>query len=156
MEASERVVEQLNKLLTLELTVINQYFAHTKMCENWGYRGLAKRFRDIALEEMKDAEEIMERVLFLEGIPNMQRLGPVKLGEDVPEQLRLQLEGERQALKVLAEGVAISLEVGDPASREFFAGRLPEEEGHVDWLETQISIIEQVGEQNYLAQQISE
>jgi bacterioferritin len=156
MKASERVVEQLNKLLTLELTVINQYFAHTKMCENWGYPRLAKRFRDIAMEEMKDAEEIIERVLFLEGIPNMQRLGPVKLGENVPEQLSVQLEGERQALKVLAEGVAISLEVGDQASREFFASRLPEEEGHVDWLETEISIIQHVGEQNYLAQQISE
>lgn len=156
MKASERVVEQLNKLLTLELTVINQYFAHTKMCENWGYSRLAKQFRDIALEEMKDAEEIIERILFLEGIPNMQRLGPVKLGENVPEQIRVQLEGERQALKILAEGVAFSLEEGDQASREFFASRLPEEEGHVDWLETQISIIEQVGEQNYLAQQIRE
>lgn len=156
MKGSERVVEQLNELLTLELTIVNQYFAHSKMCENWGYQRLAKHFRDVALEEMKDAEEIIERILYLEGVPNMQRLGPVMLGERIREQLRIQLEGERQALKTLADGVAISLEVGDQASREFFASRLPEEEGHVDWLETQLSIIEQVGEENYLAQQIRE
>lgn len=156
MKGSERVIEQLNELLTLELTVINQYFTHAKMCENWGYARLAKRLRDVAVEEMKDAEEIIERILFLEGVPNMQRLGPVTLGERVPEQLRIQLEGERQALTILAKGVTTSLEVGDQASREFFASRLPEEEGHVDWLETQLSIIEQVGEELYLAQQIGE
>lgn len=156
MRGTERVVQALNDLLTLELTVINQYFLHSKMCENWGYRRLAKRLRDTAFEEMKDAEDIVERILFLEGIPNMQRLGPVTIGESVPEQFRIQLDGEKQALKILAEGVAVSLEDGDQASREFFASRLPEEEAHVDWLETNLMLIDQVGEQLYLAQQVRE
>jgi bacterioferritin len=154
MKGSGRVTDVLNELLTLELTVINQYFLHSKMCENWGYRRLAKHFRDVAFEEMKDAERIIDRILFLEGVPNMQRLGAVTIGESVPEQLQIQLEGERQALKILADGIKVSLEDRDDASREFFAGSLLEEEGHADWLETELSLIGQVGEVNYLAQQI--
>jgi bacterioferritin len=117
MKGNGRVIEALNDLLTLELTVINQYFLHSKMCENWGYRRLAKRFRDVAFEEMKDAERIIDRILFLEGVPNMQRLGAVTIGESVPEQLQIQLEGEGQALRVLADGIKVSLEEGDDASR---------------------------------------
>jgi bacterioferritin len=154
MKGNGRVTEALNELLTLEMTVINQYFLHSKMCENWGYRRLAKRLRDVAFEEMKDAETIIDRILFLEGVPNMQRLGAVTIGESVPEQLRIQLEGERQALKVLADGIKVSLDEGDDASREFFAGSLLDEEEHADWLETELSLIGQVGEANYLAQQI--
>jgi bacterioferritin len=154
MKGNGRVTEALNDLLTLELTVINQYFLHSKMCENWGYRRLAKRFRDVAIEEMKDAERIIDRILFLGGVPNLQRLGAVTIGESVPEQLQIQLEGERQALKVLADGIKVSLEEGDDASREFFAGSLLEEEEHADRLETELSLIGQVGEANYLAQQI--
>ncbi len=154
MRGSERVIEALNELLTLELTIINQYFLHSRMCEAWGYRLLAARLRHTAMEEMKDAEEIIDRILFLEGVPNMQRLGPVTVGETVPEQLELQLEGERRALQLLAEGAATAEQEGDAASREFFAGRLEEEERHVDWLETELALIRQVGETNYLAQQI--
>jgi bacterioferritin len=154
MKGNGRVIEALNELLTLELTVLNQYFLHSKMCENWGYRRLAKRLREVALEEMKDAERIIDRILFFEGVPNMQRLLAVTIGENVPEQLRIQLEGERQALKILAGGIKVSLEEGDDASREFFAGSLLEEEGHADWLETELSLIDQVGEANYLARQI--
>jgi bacterioferritin len=154
MKGHERVIEALNELLTLELTVINQYFLHSKMCEDWGYARLAARFRAVSREEMDDAEEIIERILFLEGVPNMQRLGAVTIGEGVSEQLRLQLEAERRALELLAKGIAVSTEAGDEASREFFAGRLQEEEGHVNWLETQLSLLEQVGEANYLAQQL--
>jgi bacterioferritin len=154
MKGSGRVTDTLNELLTLELTVINQYFLHSRMCENWGYRRLAKRLRDVAFEEMKDAESIIDRVLFLEGVPNMQRLGAVTIGETVPEQLRIQVEGERQALKILVEGIKVAVEEGDEASREFFAGSLLEEEAHVDWLETELSLIDRVGEVNYLAQQI--
>ena len=154
MKGHGRVIEKLNDLLTLELTVINQYFLHAKMCENWGYRRLAKRLRDVAFEEMKDAERIIDRILFFEGVPNMQRLGAVTVGESVPEQLQIQLEAERQALKILADGIKVSLEEGDEASREFFAGSLLEEEEHADWLETELSLIDQVGEANYLAQQI--
>ena len=154
MQGNARVIDALNDLLTLELTVINQYFLHSKMCENWGYERLAKRLRDVSLDEMKDAERIVDRILLLDGIPNMQRLGAVTIGETVPEQLRIQLEGELQALKILAQGITASLEVGDEASREFFAGSLLEEEQHADWLETELSLITQVGEANYLAQQI--
>jgi bacterioferritin len=154
MRGSERVIETLNELLTLELTIINQYFLHSRMCENWGYRLLAARLRETAMEEMKDAEELIDRILFLEGVPNMQRLGPVTVGEAVPEQLEIQVDGERRALNLLAQGVATAEKAGDAASREFFASRLEEEEGHVDWLETELGLIRQVGEANYLAQQI--
>jgi bacterioferritin len=154
MKGNESVIEALNELLTLELTVINQYFLHSKMCEDWGYARLAARFRAVSREEMDDAEQIIERILFLEGVPNLQRLGAVTIGQSVPEQLRLQLEAERRALDLLARGVAVSDEAGDASSREFFAGRLQEEEGHVSWLETQLNLLEQVGEPNYLAQQI--
>jgi bacterioferritin len=154
MQGSDRVTEALNDLLTLELTVINQYFLHSKMCENWGLGRLAKRLREVSLEEMKDAERIVDRILFLEGLPNMQRLGAVRIGENVPELLKIQLDGERQALTVLAQGIKVALEEGDEASREFFAGSLLEEEEHADWLETELSLIQQVGEANYLAQQI--
>jgi bacterioferritin len=155
MRGNERVIEALNELLTLELTVINQYFLHSKMCDDWGYARLAARFRAVSREEMDDAEEIIERILFLEGLPNMQRLGAVSIGESVPEQLRLQLEAERRALELLAKGIAVSDEAGDTSSREFLAGRLQEEEDHVSWLETQLNLLEQVGEPNYLAQQIA-
>jgi bacterioferritin len=156
MKGKDRVVEALNELLTLELTVLNQYFLHSRMCENWGYRRLAKRFREVAFEEMRDAERIIDRILFLEGVPNMQRLGAVTVGESVPEQFRVQLEGERQALKVLGDGIRVSLEENDDASREFFASSLLEEEKHADWLETELRLIEQVSEANYLAHQIGE
>ncbi len=154
MQGNAQVIDALNDLLTLELTVINQYFLHSKMCENWGYERLAKRLRDVSLDEMKDAERIVDRILLLDGIPNMQRLGAVTIGETVPEQLRIQLDGELQALKILAQGITVSLEAGDEASREFFAGSLLDEEQHADWLETELSLIAQVGEANYLAQQI--
>jgi bacterioferritin len=155
MKGNDRVVEALNELLTLELTVINQYFLHSKMCEDWGYARLAARFRAVSREEMDDAEELIERILFLEGVPNMQRLGPVTIGETVPEQFRIQLEAEKRALELLAQGISAADEAGDKASREFFAGRLQEEEGHLNWLETQLSLLEHVGETNYLAQQIA-
>jgi bacterioferritin len=156
MQGNGRVIEALNDLLTLELTVINQYFLHSRVCENWGYRRLAKRLRDVAFEEMKDAERIIDRILFLEGVPNMQRLGAVTIGESVPEIFRTQLDGERQALRLLGDGIKASVETGDDASREFFASSLLEEEEHADWLETELSLIDRVGEANYLAQQIGD
>jgi bacterioferritin len=154
MRGNDRVIEALNELLTLELTAINQYFLHSKMCEDWGYARLAERFREVSREEMDDAEEIIARILLLEGVPNMQRLGPVTIGETAPEQLHLQLESEKRALELLAAGIATSDEAGDLASREFFAARLHEEEEHANWLEAQLFLLEKVGEQNYLAQQI--
>lgn len=144
----------MNELLTLELTVVNQYFVHSRICENWGYKKIAAAQRAIAMDEMRDAEEIIDRVLFLDGVPNMQRLQPVLVGETVPEQLQIALEAELRAIEILGRGIAASLEAGDNASREFFAGRLLEEEGHVDFAETQLALIAQLGEANYLAQQL--
>lgn len=154
MQGSQRVVEALNELLTLELTVVNQYFVHSRMCENWGYERLAAKHREIAMEEMRDAEAIIDRVLFLDGVPNMQRLGSVTVGETVSEQFRIALDGELRALELLRGGISIALEEGDDASREFFAGSLLEEEGHVDFAETQLALIGSLGEANYLAQQL--
>jgi len=154
VQGSQRVVEALNELLTLELTVVNQYFVHSRMCENWGYERLAAKHREIAMEEMRDAEAIIDRVLFLDGVPNMQRLGSVTVGETVSEQFRIALDGELRALELLRGGISIALEEGDDASREFFAGSLLEEEGHVDFAETQLALIGSLGEANYLAQQL--
>jgi bacterioferritin len=154
MQGSSRIVELLNELLTLELTAINQYFLHGKMCQNWGFDRLAKRFRDVAFTEMKDAEEISERILLLEGVPNLQRLGAIAVGENVPEQIQLALETERNALKLLRDILVACDEEGDDGTRVFLEPGIREEEAHVDWLETQVELIRQVGEQNYLAQQI--
>lgn len=154
MKGNERVIGTLNDLLGLELSAINQYLAHSKMCQNWGYERLAERFRQVSLQEMKDAEEIIERILFLEGTPKMGRPPAMTIGPTVPEQLQAALETEREALKLLREGIATALEVDDQATREFLAGRLADEEGHLDWLETQLSLIDSVGEANYLAQQL--
>lgn len=153
MKGSPRVLEALNELLALEPTAVNQYFAHAKICENWGYDRLAGHLRETSLEEMKDVEEIIHRILFLEGAPRMTPLA-VTTGASVAEQLRADLETETQAMKLLHQGIAASLEDEDQASREFFASRLPEEERHADWLETQLSLIAEIGEANYLAQQI--
>jgi bacterioferritin len=156
MQGNQRVIDALNELLTLELTVVNQYFVHSKMCENWGYVRLAAKQREIALDEMRDAEGIIDRILFLDGVPNMQRLGSVTVGETVPEQFRIALDGEHRAMELLRGGIAVALEEGDEASREFFAGRLLEEEGHVDFAETQLALVDQLGEANYLAQQLTD
>jgi len=154
MKGNARIVESLNELLTLELTAVNQYFVHSKMCENWGFTKLAAKFREDSMAEMKDAEDLIERVLLLEGVPNVQRLGSVVIGENVPEQLQLAAETERSALKLLQDIIAACEEEDDDNTRVFLEPSLREEESHLDWLETQIELIRQVGEQNYLAQQI--
>jgi len=156
VRGNQKVIEALNDLLTLELTVVNQYFVHSKMCESWGYTRVAAKQRAIAMDEMRDAEAIIDRILFLDGVPNMQRLEPVLVGETVPEQFRIALDAEVRAIEILGRGIAASQEVGDDASREFFAGRLLEEEAHVDYAETQLGLIERLGETSYLAQQLGE
>jgi bacterioferritin len=155
MEGNARIVGLLNELLTLELTAINQYFLHSKMCENWGYGRLAGKFREIALAEMKDAEEIAGRILMLEGVPNLQRLGAVSIGETVSEQLQLGAETERNALQLLRSIIAACAEERDDGTRVFLEPGLADEESHLDWLETQEQLIRQLGEQNYLTQQIA-
>jgi bacterioferritin len=154
MQGNARVIELLNDVLTAELTAVNQYFIHAKMMDNWGYERLAEHTRAESIDEMKHAERLVERILFLEGVPNMQRLYPVKVGETVPEQLRLDLEVEYTSIKRLNDGIAVAVEVGDNASRVLLETILVGEEDHADWLETQLEAMRQLGEQSYLAQQL--
>jgi bacterioferritin len=156
MQGSARVLELLNDVLTAELTAVNQYFIHAKMCDNWGYERLAKHHRDESIGEMKDADELIERILYLDGVPNMQRLGTVMVGEDVAEQLRLDLELERAAIERLNTGIATCSTEGDNGSRDLLEEILEGEEEHADWLETQLAIIEEIGIAHYLAQQMHE
>ena len=154
MQSTPSIIELLNAVLTAELTAINQYFVHSKMCANWGYERLAKRFYDESIGEMKDAEELVERILYLEGIPNLQRLGSVLVGEIVPEQFRLDLELERNAIARLNEGIAQCRDEGDNGTRQLLEEILEGEEKHADWLETQIHALGDLGEAHYLAQQL--
>ncbi len=156
MKGSQAVVDLLNDVLTAELTAINQYFVDAKMCENWGYAKLAAHIRADSLDEMGDAEKLIERILYLEGVPNLQRLGAVKVGETVPEKLALALALESDAIGRLNDGILVCREEGDNGSRELLEAILAGEEEHADWLETQLGLIQQVGEALYLAQQVRE
>ena len=156
MDASPSTIELLNAVLTAELTAINQYFVHSKMCSNWGYERLAKRFYDESIGEMKDAEELIERILYLDGTPNLQRLGSVLVGENVPEQLRLDLDLERSAIARLNEGIAHARDEGDNGTRHLLEEILLGEERHADWIETQLHAIRELGEAQYLAEQLHE
>ena len=156
MQGDAKVIEILNDVLTAELTAINQYFIHAKMCENWGYGRLAEYIRHESIDEMKHADVLIDRILFLEGLPNMQRLYPVQVGETVKEQFEVDLQLEYTAVKRLNAGIAVCVEVADNATRALLEGILVSEEEHADWLEAQLELIRQVGEQNYLAEQIRE
>ena len=156
MKGDKRIIEILNDVLTAELTAINQYFVHGEMCENWGFHRLHHAIRQHSIGEMKHAEEVIERILFLDGIPNMQRLGKINIGENVPEQLRLDLDLEMEALPRLNKGIETCREIGDNTTRHLLETILTDEEEHIDWLEAQLALIEQVGVPNYLAQQMHE
>ncbi|MCB9729813.1 MAG: bacterioferritin [Deltaproteobacteria bacterium] len=153
---SERaeIIRLLNEVLTGELTAINQYFIHAKMCENWGYRRLHSIIRKESIEEMVHAEELMERVLFLGGVPNVQRLGKVNVGETVKEQLTLDRAVEAEAIPRLNEAIAVCRDAGDNGSRMLLEKILHDEEEHIDWIDAQLTLIEQVGLENWLTQQI--
>jgi len=154
MKGNDHVLELLNLLLTNELTSINQYFIHAKMCANWGYQRLAKKVRDESIDEMKHADEIIDRILFLEGVPNLQRYNKLQVGETVKEQLESDLGLERSAIEFLNQGIHAARGVHDNATEDLFMRILVAEEKHTNWIETQLELIRQVGEQNYLAQQI--
>ena len=156
MRGNEAVLEFLNQVLTAELTAINQYFIDSKMMSNWGYKRLADKVRADSIDEMGDAERLIDRILYLDGVPNLQRLGSVRVGETVAETLTLALEVEAEAIERLNRGIALCSEVGDHGSREVAETILAGEEEHADWLETQLELIRQVGEANYLAQQIGD
>jgi bacterioferritin len=154
MQGDKKVIEILNETLTAELTAINEYFVHAEMCENWGYERLSKVIRKHSISEMKHAEKLIERVLFLEGVPNVQRLGKINIGENVPEQFKVDLALEMDAVGRLNPAIEACREVGDNNSRHLLEEILEDEEEHIDWIEAQIALIEQVGVANYLAQQI--
>ncbi len=156
MKGDQKIIDILNDVLTSELTAINQYFVHAEMCDNWGYQHLHDRIRKHSIGEMKHAESLIERVLFLEGVPNVQRLFKITIGETVPEQLNVDLALEIDAVKRLNAGIETCREADDNNSRHLLEEILEDEEEHIDWLEAQLSLIEQVGAQNYLAQQIHE
>jgi bacterioferritin len=154
MKGNAKLIEALNEILTGELTSVNQYFVHAKMCENWGYHRLAEAVRKESIEEMKHADDLIERILYLEGVPNVQRLGKIRVGETVPEQLKLDYKLETEAIPRLNQAIALATDVGDNGTREMLEDILTSEEEHVEWLEAQFVLLEQVGEQNYLSQQI--
>jgi len=156
MKGNEQVIAVLNRVLRKELTGINQYFLHAKMCENWGYQGLKKVLRDESIGEMKHADRVIERILFLEGTPNVTAYDKISVGGDVKQQLDNDLALEEAALTVLRPGIKTCLETSDDASRELLEDILVDEEKHIDWIETQLHQIKEVGYQNYLAQKIDE
>lgn len=156
MQGDPRIIDLLNQVLRKELTGINQYFIHSRMCKNWGYAVLAKVHHDESIEEMKHADKIIERILFLEGVPNLSDYDRILVGRTVKEQLDHDLALELAALAVLRPGVQLCLEAADHASRELLEHIIEDEEHHVDWIEAQKHKIEEVGYQAYLAQQIYE
>jgi bacterioferritin len=156
MKGSDKVIELLNDVLTAELTAINQYFIHAKTCSHWGYERLGKKIYAESIDEMKHADTLIERILFLDGIPNVQRYWKVNVGETVREQFQLDLELEHAAIARLRDGIALCREEKDEASRDMLEHILISEEEHTDWLETQLGLMDQVGDQNYLAEQIRE
>ncbi|WP_426573142.1 bacterioferritin [Aquihabitans sp. McL0605] len=154
MQGDPEIIEALNEILTAELTAINQYFIHAKMRENWGFKRLAAVARKESIEEMEDADKIIERILYFDGVPNLQRYNPILVGETVPEQLALELETEKAAIERYNRHIALAVAKGDNGSRELMEHRLVDEESHADWLEAQLHLIETIGAENYLAQQL--
>ena len=155
MKGNSEVIAVLNEGLCAELTAINQFFIHGKMNENWGYGKLSKKYLDESIEEMKDAEEIIERILFLEGVPNMQKYHKIRVGKTIKEQFESDLRMELEAVEIYNRGVKVSTQKGDNGSRALFEQLLKDEEDHVDWLEAQLHMIGEVGVENYLAQQLT-
>ena len=156
MQGDPEVIEALNAVLTAELTAINQYFIHHKMCENWGYKRLSKKKYEESIGEMKDADHVMERILYFDGVPNMQRLNPVRVGEDPIEQHKLDLALETEAIARLNDAIALCRKKGDNGTRELLEDILKGEESGADWLESQLHLVEEVGRKAYLAEMINE
>lgn len=154
MDGNPEIIDILNDVLTAELTAINQYFLDAKMYSNWGFGRLGDRFREDSIDEMKDADELIERILYLDGMPNLQRLGSIKIGETPQEKLELALQLEKEAVDRLNKGIARCVELGDNGSRELLVDILKGEEEHADWLETQLDAIKRIGVEFYLAEQL--
>jgi bacterioferritin len=154
MKAKEGVVNILNKVLTADLTAINQYFVHAKMCQNWGYERLYHKVYERSIDEMKDADVLIGHILYLEGVPNVQRMNSVHVGETVSEQLKLDLKAEQEMLAMLNDGIVHCTKVMDFTTRHMLEDMAKDVDGHIDWIETQMETIKQVGLENYLAEQI--
>ncbi len=155
MKGNKDVINALNEVLAAELVAINQYFMHAKMCENWGYLALATKNRAESIDEMRHAESLVQRILFLEGLPNLQRLDKLSVGQTVPEQLQADLDLEYKAVARLSAGISLCRDKGDSNSEDLLRSILRGEEEHVDFLETQLALIKQLGESLYLSRQLS-
>jgi bacterioferritin len=155
MRGNDEVITALNGILTNELTAINQYFLHSRMQKNWGYTEIAEHTYEESIDEMKHADRLIERILFLEGHPNLQRLGTLRIGESVPEQFTADLGLEVPGLTQLRDAIDLCIRVQDSVSRMLFEDILKSEEEHVDWLETQLGLLAALGEAHYLSQFIS-
>jgi bacterioferritin len=154
MKGDAKIIDLLNEVLTGELTAVNQYFLHSRMCRNWGYQRLAEHIYKESIDEMKHADELIERVLFLEGLPNVQRLSKILVGQKVIEILKNDLSVEMTAVPLLNRGMQACRDAGDNGSEDLLRRILKDEEHHVDWLEAQLALVDQMGEANYLSQQI--
>lgn len=155
VKGSDAIIEFLNEALTTELTAINQYFAHAKLCENWGWERLAATYRSESIEEMRDAERLMDRILLLDGLPNLQRLGTVRVGETPLEQFELDKQLEQAAIDMYRRGIQLALDEGDPGTRELLEHLVVGEEKHLDWIETQLHAIGDIGIGLYLQSQLT-
>jgi bacterioferritin len=154
MKGAPEVIESLNEILTGELTAINQYFLHAKMCKNWGFHKIGDKIYKESIDEMKHASILTDRILFLEGLPNLQKLGKLHIGENVKEQLDSDLALELEAIPRLRKAIELCWKHNDHATRDLLEKILVSEEEHTDWIETQLSVIKDIGVQNYLSQQI--
>jgi bacterioferritin len=156
MKGDAKVIAALNEILTGELTAINQYFLHAKMCKNWGYKKIGHKIYKESIDEMKHADVLTERILFLEGLPNLQKLDKLNIGENVKEQLESDLALEYRAIPRLRKAIELCWDASDHGTRDLLEKILVSEEEHADWLETQLSAIKDIGLQNYLSQQLEE
>lgn len=154
MKGDNKIIDALNRALTIELTAINQYFVQAKMLKNWGYMALAKKMYDESIGEMKHADKLIDRILFLEGVPNIAKYDVIRVGTTVPDQLANDLKLEMGGVKSYNEAIELCNKVKDAGTRELLAGILVSSEEHVDWLETQLGLIKSLGLQNYLAEQM--
>jgi len=155
MKGNDKIIERLNALLADELTAVNEYMVHSEMCANWGYERLHKAIEKRAIDEMKHAEKLIGRIIFLEGKPIVSNLNKINIGSDVEAQHKNDWAAEDGAVKAYNEGIRLAVEVGDNGSRELLESILTDEEDHIDWIEAQLDQIKQMGIQNYLVEQVS-
>ena len=155
MKGNEKIIELLNELLTSELTAINQYFLHARLCQHWGFQKLWAKLRAESIDEMKHADLLIDRILYLDGLPNVQRYNKVNVGENVPEMFRLDLEIENYSVKTYNEGAELCRSLNDHGTRELLERILIDSEAHQEWIETQLDLIRKIGAEHYLAQQIN-